>query len=978
MKSQAIKFLFIFLSISGPLLADPLCHIKAKFLKGPTPGIQGTLEFLPDSNGVEGFYKKETEVTKTSAIPASDRDGIVFLSIQKEQPIYLDFKTDVTKNVSPDGTGVTLIDPWYPVPENECQYTMDLELPEEFIAISEGNTSTESGTNGLKLMQFSGSHPQQMIHLILSSRLKVTEQEVDGVTIATVFSPANQKYSDLYIERAKEAIADFKNLFGPFPYKRFAMVESDEQVGMSMPTFTLLGSRLISLPFLLERSLTHEISHQWFGNYLRTPAGGENWSEGIANLMADMRIEEANGSGAEIRKNALINYQAFVKPEHEFPLEEFVGRYDRASQAIGYGKSAMVFSMVRDRIGEVSFHKALRNLVAEKGGKTLTWDDFQNEFESVSGQNLHEFFRFWIFTKGLPTFQVENASTVSEGDAFRTTFTLKSNFSLPPTPLDVLIKGRDRSTGRRISFSGNSMEVSLITAFLPEEILLDPDYHLARSLAPEEYPPVLSRLFGSNRILFIVDRKDLNRYRTLYELYYGADAKVIPPAEIDYNELKEKDIVFLDRTNSALNPAYNFPGSIGDEETVISVRKSPWNPEKTASLVHSPDPVTLQRNLSRASHYGSVMDLTFQAGKRPGKITPPESNGFPIKPSFSPVDLKEPVSWDSVLTDAILKQSPVIYVGEKHTEMAHHQIQLEVIKKVHGINPGMAIGMEMFTRDMKRNLEDFISGKISEKELLIQTDYYTNWGYDYALYRPILLYARENQIPIIPLNIDRSLVRNVSRNGGIHKIQDASGLPAGMDFSNKGYREFLQQIFTVHMGADEKAFEGFFQAQILWDEAMAESAADWLGTHPSSPMVVLAGNGHLIYRRGVPERVKRRIGGSYITILNDEGEEPGIGDYTVQTTEKLPPPSPTIGVQLKAAENGELEVVRVFDDTAGKKAGILEGDHILELNDIPVPTLNRLKIELFFLEKGKENQVKIRRGEELLQLPIVFEEAAKP
>ena len=53
-------------------------------------------------------------------------------------------------------------------------------------------------------------------------------------------------------------------------------------------------------------------------------------------------------------------------------------------------------------------------------------------------------------------------------------------------------------------------------------------------------------------------------------------------------------------------------------------------------------------------------------------------------------------------------------------------------------------------------------------------------------------------------------------------------------------------------------FERFLEVQMLWDETMAQTAADYLAANPGKTLVILAGTAHVGYVDAIPRRLWRR------------------------------------------------------------------------------------------------------------------------
>jgi uncharacterized iron-regulated protein len=221
---------------------------------------------------------------------------------------------------------------------------------------------------------------------------------------------------------------------------------------------------------------------------------------------------------------------------------------------------------------------------------------------------------------------------------------------------------------------------------------------------------------------------------------------------------------------------------------------------------------------------------------------------------------------------APLRDADVVYLGETHDSAADHAAQLDIIQRLHIENPDLAIGLEMFQRPFQPVIDRYLAGEISEAELVEQTEYLERWGFPWEFYAPILQFAKENQVPVLALNTPREVTRQVSREGlDSLNSEDFRYIPPleEIDLSNTDYREFVASAFGAHSGHGNFNFDNFFAAQVLWDETMAETIANFKLDHPETRIVVLAGTGHVIYGYGIPHRVERRIGGDFtqVTVL---------------------------------------------------------------------------------------------------------------
>lgn len=235
-----------------------------------------------------------------------------------------------------------------------------------------------------------------------------------------------------------------------------------------------------------------------------------------------------------------------------------------------------------------------------------------------------------------------------------------------------------------------------------------------------------------------------------------------------------------------------------------------------------------------------------------------------------------PTTISSVEDDSFqaLRSADVVYLGERHDSTADHAAQLEIIAGLYAENPDLAIALEMFQRPFQPVIDRYLAGEISETELVIQTEYLERWGFPWEFYAPFLQFAQAHELPVLALNAPAEITRQVAREGLASLAgDDLRYIPplTEIDTSNADYRAFVAEAFGAHGDHGGFNLDNFFAAQVMWDETMAMTIADFKTANPDTQVVVLAGNGHVIYGHGIPDRVERRLGddlAQQIVILN--------------------------------------------------------------------------------------------------------------
>ncbi len=857
--------------------------------------------------------------------------------------------------------GISLTNDWYPAINGLAYYKLTALVPDNFTALSEADEITARQTAAGKEYSFVFPHPVTGITFV-AGNYREARGTVDGINIYTYFFPEDASLAANYLAHAKKYFKMYNELLVPYPYKRFSVVENILPTGLSVPTFTLLGQEIVRLPFIPETSLGHEITHQWFGNYVYADFKKGNWLEAITTYLSDHLYEEQKGKGWEYRKNILINFQSYVTPDKDFPLRAFKERTGFASAAIGYGKGAMLFHMLENLVGRDTFYKALRRLIEDNKFKQASWADVERPFEQESGKNLGWFFSQWLDRKGIPSFEVRYPGALVLKGIPSASFELVQkgepyNIVLPS---NVITKSGGVKRALPLEKEQQSFDITLKGD--PSGLILDEDYDVMRTLAPSEFPPVIARLLGDEKRLIVYPEKEKAKYAGLIALFKSAGFAAKEQREVNDKDIQSSSLLILGSESPVLQRLF---GAAGERTPgfLLLVRNNPLNTSKVAAYANGDSQEEVDLAAEKIFHYGKYSFLRFEKGRNVAKQIAETDRGMTFK-LHDPVEGVEPARALKLgdIIDAV-SDKPVILIGERHTNYEDHQVELEVIRGHFKRGKKFAIGMEMFQRRFQKAIDAYLSGAADEREFLKKTEYFKRWGFDYNYYRGIIEFAKAKGIPLVALNQRSSIMDKVAR-GGLDALsaEEKQEIPQDMDMTDESYKERLKAVYEDHPG--KLTFENFYQSQILWDETMAHSAARFLKEHPDYQMIVLAGVEHIMYGSGIPSRIHRLIGRDCVTLINGAFDR-NIGTYVLFPKPLKPPFTAKLGVIIR--ESGGMAQVSAFSpDSVALKSGLKEGDIITDLDGWKIQTVNDIKIALFDKAPGQTIKVNVVRKRFLL------------
>lgn len=866
----------------------------------------------------------------------------------------------VSKNLISD-RGISLTSGWYPSPGGMALWNLQAVIPKGFKAISEAEEITITDSDQGTEYSFHFPYPLRQVHLVAGPYTEQCESH-QGIEICAYFFLEDTHLIGKYLEYTKKFLSLYGELLTSYPYKRFSVVENILPTGYSMPTFTLLGRTIVNLPFILETSLGHEVLHQWFGNYVYGDQRSGNWIEGITSYLSDHLYEAQKGTGWQHRKKILIDYQSYVTPSKEAPLKDFKERTDFASAAIGYGKGAMVFHMLNNLVGEKIFLSALQELIGEKKFSEASWTDVEGAFEKAAGENLEWFFSQWLERRDVTSLYIRDARVVVLNGVPTISFEVLQKGQPYKLSLPVKVVTEKGEIKDMLQIEKAKQEFGIPVDGKALSIIFDWDYDLMRELTDKEFPPVLARLLGDEQRLLIFPDKEKEKYSGLIEIFSKEGFAVREEREVKDEDIRNSSLLILCYESPVLKRLF---GQVRKPETgfTLVVKHNLLNEKKVIAYADGDSKEEIDPVARKLFRYGKYSLLRFRGGENVEKTTEESERGIIIS-LYQPVRGMNPktlINFNEIVNTVIDK--PIIFVGERHTNYEDHKVQLEIIMELFQRQKKFAIGMEMFQRPFQKALDDYLSGAISEREFLKASEYFKRWKFDYNLYREIIEFAKAKGIPVVALNLKEEIVRKVAE-GGLDALtpEEKKEIPQDMDMANDDYRERVNKAFQLHERSPVKNFEYFYQSQILWDETMAHSIAQFLNDHPDFQMVVLAGEQHVMFSSGIPKRTSRLTGKDYATLINGIPEEvdANVGDFVLFPDPLTLPVSPRLGVLLQE-EEGKIRVKDLLPGSVAAQAGIRKDDAVISVDDWKIESIEDIKIALFDKKVGETVTVKVLR-----------------
>ncbi len=378
--------------------------------------------------------------------------------------------------------------------------------------VTQGERLTHAlDTEGQRFVSWRCPTPQEEIYLVAGPWHEY-DAMAGKVHIYAFLHSDDPALAHRYLEATRRYLKLYHSMLPPYPYGSFALVENFWETGYGMPGFTLLGPRVIRFPWILTSSYPHELLHNWWGNSAYVDFSSGNWCEGLTAYMADHLFAEQRGQGVTYRRATLKKFTDFARGGKDFPLSKFHNRFSAASEAVGYGKSLMLFHMVRRAMGDEAFLEALSNFYEHHRFTRASFDDLAQAFSEASGQDWRPFFHQWTTRTGAPQLEIASVKVEHRDNDLISPWivhvTLRQTQDGQPFPITVPVAvtlGRNREPIiARTTQCGRECQISIRCTSQPLRLDVDPAFDVMRRLDPLEVPPALSTLFGAETVTFVL------------------------------------------------------------------------------------------------------------------------------------------------------------------------------------------------------------------------------------------------------------------------------------------------------------------------------------------------------------------------------------------------------------------------------------------------------------------------------------------
>ncbi len=418
-------------------------------------------------------------------------------------------------SISDDGAYLLLPARWFPLtdyPSNRYTAVFNLEVPQNFAVVGTGTAAapsalpergagpsfakgTPQGKAGPRILYTFRSERPEPAGTFLAGNIQLVPVTSEGLSISVYLRAADLNTARPYGESLARIVNYFSEQFGPLPQPNLTVAQLPDGTvqGYSAPGLLLVSLRQWD-PKVNYRMLAHLAAGQWWGNEVLAASPSDVWlTDGLARYSEALYVEQVAGKEGFNRELEDFSIGALTY-EDAAPIAQ-AGRLEPLSSEYGsvvVNKGAMVFHMLRARLGDAAFHNLPRELFSRFAGKTARLDDFEKMAQgkvpltagspAAAAPNLTPFFAQWLNSTGVPEFKIEYiVYRIQKG--FRIVGKITQDLETFRLPVEVKVETEGNPEYKTVDVIGSNSAFTIETFGRPKPggITLDPNNNLLKS-----------------------------------------------------------------------------------------------------------------------------------------------------------------------------------------------------------------------------------------------------------------------------------------------------------------------------------------------------------------------------------------------------------------------------------------------------------------------------------------------------------------
>lgn len=287
-------------------------------------------------------------------------------------------------------------------------FAVTLTLPTDWVPVTSGTLVSSTPISATATQHAFVTGPSREFLLHTSPQFQSVVDQAYGTRVTSYFLPGQEAAGRAALKYAAQALRIYSDHFGEYPFADMRVAVAPLSFrGMEYPQVMLLGTELYGrMRSDLEERTVHEVAHQWWYQMVHNDPVNEPWlDEALAEF--SMRIYQAAMRGEDGAQ--LLVAQRWQTPlnnlrsrDQDTKVNQPVAGFLNGTQyeTVVYGKGALFYDQVRDKVGARRFERFLQNYLKKYRWQIVDTATWLEELRDLPDPSLGTLFEQWV---ALPT-----------------------------------------------------------------------------------------------------------------------------------------------------------------------------------------------------------------------------------------------------------------------------------------------------------------------------------------------------------------------------------------------------------------------------------------------------------------------------------------------------------------------------------------------------------------------------------------------
>ena len=299
-------------------------------------------------------------------------------------------------------------------PSDKAMFTIRINAPDGYTAVANGLPTGVRRVGRATTWTYRTAHPMatELAQVSIGRSTVLHREGPHGLPVRDVVPTRDRARLEPWLKKTPDHIAWMESKVGPYPFETYGVLMAAASTGFELETQTLslfeedLFTGRGRPGWYIESIMVHELSHQWFGDSVSPSTWSDLWlNEGHATWYEALYAQERANRSLEARmKEAYASsdsWRAAGGPP-ALPKPPRPGQKLTIFRPNVYDGAALVLYALRQEIGTSAFERLEREWVREHQDSTASTADFVDLAEEVSGRDLGDFFKAWLYGEKTP------------------------------------------------------------------------------------------------------------------------------------------------------------------------------------------------------------------------------------------------------------------------------------------------------------------------------------------------------------------------------------------------------------------------------------------------------------------------------------------------------------------------------------------------------------------------------------------------